>query len=265
MDKPSKILFPLMDDHFVKLKDRWFAEAHENVGHEKFINTANEWFTGSKINDIRGFENFKDIDVIIGCTQFIESFCLKNAWNVQVLPFDYSFYAVMGKQSTEPGNLKPGVPLIISLPNWKFGDIYPGWQDILKECEEKKIDIHIDGAWLTCARDIELDLNHPNIQSIGMSMSKYNLTWNRIGLRWSRQRSMDTITMFNVQRKYNESLTACGYFMMENIDRDYGWNTYRQKHFDLADKFDMLPTKLLHVVQTKDKKGVMGIGNLLAC
>ena len=89
-----------MDNHFAKLKDRWFAEAHENVGHEKFINTANEWFKGSKVNDIKGFENFQDIDVIIGCTQFIESFCLKNAWNVQVLPFDYSFYAVMGKHRT---------------------------------------------------------------------------------------------------------------------------------------------------------------------
>jgi len=259
---PTKILFPILDDHLKTLKQRWFAEAHENVGHDVFVNTADEWFKSTKLNNVIGWEKFKEKDVIIGCTQFIENICLKHSWNIQVLPYDYAYYSVMGKQSTSPGQLKEGIPLIVSLPNWKYGDIYPSWDIILKECENKNIDIHIDCAWITCSRDIHLDLTHPNIKSIGMSMSKYNLTWNRVGLRWSKQKTMDSITLFNAQRKYNESLTACGFFMMNNIERDYGWNTYKTKHYEICEKFSLTPSKLLHVAH--DKNGdVVGIGNLL--
>lgn len=225
----STKLNPCFDDKIKKLREEFFSDRQQRVSKDTFINFANEWFLSTKINNIEGIELFPHKDIIIGCTQFIESLCLKHSWNIQVLPEEYAYYTVMGKQSTQPTELKPNVPLIVSIPNWKHGH-RPNWEEILKECEEKNIDIHVDGAWLTVAKNINLNLDHPNIKSFGMSISKYIGSWNRIGIRWCKQRTLDTITMFNIQGKYNDALTACGYFIMNNLERDYGWNTYGEKY-----------------------------------
>ena len=44
----------------------------------------------------------------------------------------------MGKKARQVGQLEPGRPLIVSLPNFYYGD-RPDWQEVLKECEQKDI------------------------------------------------------------------------------------------------------------------------------
>ena len=55
---------------------------------------------------------------------------------------------------------------------------------ILDECERKGIPVHVDGAWLGCTRIFEFDLNHPAIQSYGISLSKAGIGNNRILYTW---------------------------------------------------------------------------------
>ena len=101
-----------------------------------------------------------------------------------------------------------------------------------------------------------------NIKSFAMSMSKYNFTWNRIGLRWSRQRTMDSCSLISAQKKYNELTTACGSFMMDNIPRDYGWEKYGDTVEKICKKLDLTPTMFFYVVKDKDNK-LYSIGNIL--
>jgi hypothetical protein len=122
----------------------------------------------------------------------------------------------------------------------------------------------VDGCWFQSSRGLEFNFDHPNIKSFAMSMSKgLDLTWNRIGLRWSRQRTMDSITLLNHTNMYNENLTACGYFLMNNIEKDYAWKKHGQQHLDLANKFNMSPTNSIHVIRDKHNK-LFGIGKLLS-
>jgi hypothetical protein len=260
----TKILWPIADSHVKKLKEQWFTGTHENPNRKKFIDRAEEWFKSSKINSLQGWDAFPCKDVIIGCTNFIESICLKYSWQIQILPSEYSYYSIMGMQPTNPGNLKPNVPLLVSVPSWKYCDVDEHWNDILKECEEKNIDIHIDGCWFQSARKIEFDFDHPNIKSFGMSMSKgLDLAWNRIGLRWSRQKTIDSITLLNHTQYYNETLTACGYFLMNNLDKDYAWHTHGQAHKALAEKHGLQETNSIHVLRDKDNN-LFGIGKILS-
>ena len=258
----SKVLAHVQDPKILQLKDDFFAQKQNTVSKNEFINTAKEWFLSTKINQLNVPNTFKDLDIIIGCTQYIETICLKNSWNIQVLPNEYAYYTVWGKRSTLPGELKEGVPLIISLPNWRFGP-YPDWDKILKECEQKNIDIHIDCAWLVCAKDITIDFDHPNIKSFAMSLSKYIGSWNRIGLRWSKQRAMDTITMFNLQGKWNDALTAVGHHYMQNIDRDYGWKKYHLQYNHLLQKYDLRGGNFYYVAHDKETDDVYGLGKQL--
>jgi hypothetical protein len=171
----------------------------------------------------------------------------------------------MGKYGNEVGALEPNKPMIVSLPNWRYADLRPNWDNILKECEQKNIDVHIDFAWITVARDIEMDLSHPAIKSFAMSLSKYNMEWNRVGLRWSRQRTMDSVTIFNkFHSEANSSLMTCGKHIIESIPRDYGWNTYKDLHYQTCEELNLLPSKLIHVAHAQDLSGVVGIGDNLS-
>lgn len=254
-------LYPIHDEHLSDLKRAWYEQSQKPVGHEEFIDKASSWFKATKINNLQGWDKFPQVDVIMGCTHFIESLVSKNKWNIQVLGKEYAYYSVMGKQHTEPGNLQPGVPLIVSLPNYFYGD-RPEWQEVLKECEQKEIDIHVDCAWITAAKGFNFDFDHPNIKSFAMSMSKYNFIWNRIGLRWSRQRTMDSCTLISTKRKYNELTTACGSFMMDNISRDYGWEKYGESNQQICDKLGLDPTMFFYVVKDKNH-GLYSIGKVL--
>jgi hypothetical protein len=120
-------------------------------------------------------------------------------------------------------------------------------------------------AWSTLSKNANIDFSHPNIQSVGMSISKYSMQWNRIGLRYSKQRTMDSITMFNhhYQPDTNSALSSCGAYAIDRIPRDYGWNTYANAYTNICKSLDLMETDLIHVVQTKPNGTAMGITNLL--
>jgi hypothetical protein len=257
----DKTLFPPQDSYLTALKEKWYSDPQMPIEHNEFIDKASAWFKSTKENNLQGWSKFPNVDVIMGCTHFIESLVSKHKWNVQILPREYAYYSIMGKQSTAPGKLKEGIPLIVSLPNYFYGD-RPEWQEVLKECEQKDIDIHIDCAWVTAAKGFNFDFDHPNIKSFAMSMSKYNFTWNRIGLRWSRQRTMDSCTLISTQRKYNELTTACGAFMMDNLDRDYGWQKYSTHIQKICDKLDLRPTMFFYVLKDRNDN-LYSIGKIL--
>lgn len=263
--KLNEKLIPIVDVWMYELKQKWYSGYQKQVELNQFVLQSDAWFKSSKLNTIDGWNQFPCMDVIMGCTHFIESFIIKYGWdNFQILTDEYGYYGMMGKVGTEPGNLRPGVPLILSLPNWRYGDLRPEWPDILKECEAKNIDIHIDFAWMTVSRDIHIDVGHPCIKSFAMSLSKYNMQWNRVGLRWTKQRTMDSITMFNhYYGDVNSGIMACGAYIMENLPRDYIWNYYGKKYDNICESHGLIKTKFTHVAKVPNDPFPKGIAHLI--
>jgi hypothetical protein len=197
-NKLTATLIPLTDDYLRRIKTEWFEKSHPVVTNQQLIPQLNEWFQSTRVNDLQGWASLPCIDITMGNTHYIESFVTRHGWDgFQVLTDEYAYYSFNGKWGVEVGNLELNKPLIITLPHYKWAGVRPQWPDILRECEQKNIDIHIDMAWCTLSKNVAIDFAHPNIQSIGMSISKYSMQWNRIGLRYSKQRTMDSITMFN--------------------------------------------------------------------
>lgn len=258
-------LFPIEDKFLLGLKNDWFTGSHKIVTVPEFAPKAIEWFKSTKINNIQGWELFPYTDVIMGCTHYIESFIIRHGWDgFQILNQEYGYYAMQGKHGNNVGELEPNKPLIVSTPNWFYGDMRPEWDALLIECEQKNIDIHIDFAWITTAKGIEINLDHPRIQSFAMSMSKYAMQWNRVGIRWCKQRTMDSITMLNHYYKdVNSSLTSVGSFMIDNIPRDYAWNKYGNLYRLMCKELELYPTKMIHAVKVPGVEKPMGCGDLL--
>jgi len=258
--------FSLIDDPLLSsLKSRWFSESQREISFREFLPLANEWFQSTKNNQISGWSEFPCHDVTMGCTHYIESLIGKYGWDgFQILKNEYAYYTLMGKHGVAVDDLKPNKPLLITIPHWTWCDIRPEWNDILTIAKERNIDIHIDMAWMLTARDIEIDLSHPCIKSFAMSMSKLKLEWSRVGVRWSRQRSMDSVTIFNEYYKItNTIMTSVGGFFMENIERDHLWNRYKSAHHDLCNQLNISPTKIVHIAKDNDTGESLGIGRFL--
>lgn len=257
-------LLPLYDQYLEQVENNWFAKSHPTVNNNELIPRLNEWFQSTRVNDLQGWASLPCVDITMGCTHYIESFVIRNGWDgFQILTDEYAYYSFNGKWGVEPGNLEPNKPLIITLPHYKWAGMRPHWNDVLKECEQKNIDIHIDMAWATLSRNVNIDFSHPCIQSVGMSISKYSMQWNRIGLRYSKQRTMDSITMFNhyYQRNTNLAISSCGAYAIDCIPRDYGWNKYDQSYNQICQALEVDTTDLIHVVMCDGKP--RGITNIL--
>lgn len=234
-----------------RLKQAWFEQAHPVCSWKDYISVAQEWFLNSKLVDLQGVEHFPWVDVTCGNTHYIESFVLKYGWQgFQILPREYAYYKLMGKHGVELEELEANKPMIVTIPDFHTGGVRGEWQDLLSIAEARNIDLHLDLAWIVMARDIEIDLSHPCIKSFAISMSKLNLNWNRVGLRWSRQRTMDSITILNHYYKndINTNIFSCGMYHMQNLDRDYAWNTYGDLNQDICTKLDLIQTKFVHCV-----------------
>ena len=261
---PSSVLLPVNDTVFQQIKHDWLEHDHKEISIRDFVPLAAEWFQSTKLCDLQGWEHFPYQDFTLGCNHYIESITGRLGWDrVQVLPNEYAVYTLFGKHGTEPGNLEPGKDLIITLPHWQYADLRPEWSDVLKECEQKNIRVHIDFAWLITARDLSIDLSHPCIKSFGMSFSKYGMRWNRAGIRWCRQRTIDSVTLLNhYYQESNTGIASAAAFMINRVPRDYLWNTYEQQNLEICNKFDLRTTKLIHVAHDQDRRP-LGIGHML--
>lgn len=258
-------LSPIHDTRMVNMRADWFNQSQQEIGYKHFAAQALPWFSCSKLNDVCGWHTFPCVDVTMGCTHYIESIVQKYGWSgFQILKNEYAYYTLMGKHGVEIDQLEFHKPLVITMPHWTYCDLRPEWPDILKICTERQIDIHIDMAWLITAKDIALDLGHPSIKSVGLSLSKYGLQWSRVGLRLSRQKSMDSITIFNdYYQDTNIIMTSIGSYWINNLDRDYLWTTYGKPYADLCRDFDVKATKIIHVVKDKASQKSLGVGRIL--
>jgi len=258
-------LYPITDSKMKSLRDTWYSDPQCQTSYQDFVEQASYWFADSRVNDLTGLASLSCVDVTMGCTHYIESLVQRHGWDgFQILKDEYAYYTLMGKHGVEVDQLESNKPLIITIPHWTPCDIRPEWHDVLTVCEQRNIDIHIDMAWITTARDISIDLSHPCIKSVGLSLSKLYLQWSRVGLRFSRQKTMDSITIFNdYYRDTNTVLTSIGSYWMDHFERDYLWTVYGQEHETLCQQFGLQPTKIIHVARCKQTGKSLGIGNML--
>lgn len=218
----------------------------------EFKNKFTTAITSSKRNKIVGFESFKRVDVCLGCTQFLDDLYIRYGNNgIQVLEKEYTYHYRINPTlvPAQIGQLDPNKILILSVP-FTNGSMRPEFDDILEECLQKNIDVHLDGAWITAAKNINIDLTHPSIKSIGISMSKgYGLSgWNRIGLRWTKENATDTILVMNDYDQVHSLPVMIGNKFLDSIDVDHLWNTHEEHYNKISRDFNLTKTDSIHVM-----------------
>jgi hypothetical protein len=242
---------PLIDNYIEKLTIQVinggvFIDTTDQI-YVDFKKEMTAWLLTSKLNKITGLDNFNRVAVINGCTQFIDNVYMQGA--VQTVTNDYRYHQRLKLGVIKDvGRLIPETPLIIAMPFPSIGDVHTNMKEILDEAQDKGISVHVDGAWLSCCREIDFDLSHPAIKSVGISLSKgLGLGWNRIGLRWTKSKDFDAITIMN---DFNMNLKApamIGLYFLRNLSPDYLWNTHRERYQKICADFGLTPTKSIHL------------------
>ena len=245
-DRPQ----PLVDNRIESLiQEVLSGKLDTDISDQVYVNFKKEmadWLAGSELNNITGLDSFHRVDIINGCTQFIDNIYMQ--CQPQVLIGDYRYHARLGNQWASSGLLREGVPLVIAMPFPSTGAVHTQMGEILNEAKDKGIDVHVDGAWVTCCRGINFDVSHPAIKSVGLSLSKgLGLGWNRIGLRWTRQTAADSVTIMN---DFNMNLRApamIGLHFIRNLPPDYLWNTHKEQYYKVCSDFDLTPTNSIYL------------------
>jgi hypothetical protein len=246
VDRPS----PLTDNRIEQLIQNVLSgNLDKDITDKVYTDFKSEmtgWLSNSKLNSLTGFDKFSRVDIINGCTQFIDNLYMQGP--VQVLQGDYKYHHRLGNWGRKVGNLSTGVPLIIAMPFPSTGSVHGQMKEILDEAKDKGISVHVDGAWLTCCNGIEFDVSHPAIESVGISLSKgLGLGWNRIGLRWTRQTKPDSVTIMNEFHMNNRALVMIGLHFIRNLPSDYLWKTHGENYYKICADFALTPTKSIYL------------------
>lgn len=237
----------------------------KDITDDVYVNFKTEmmqWLFSSKLNQLSGFDSFDRVDIINGCTQFIDTVYMQGP--VQTLKGDYRYHARLDPNLVYsiPGYLRPGLPLIIAMPFPSTGDVHVNMKEILDEAGEKDISVHVDGAWLTCCRGIKFDVLHPSIKSVGISLSKgLGLGWNRIGLRWTKSKTADAVTIMNDFHMNLRAPAMIGLHFLRNLPPDHMWNMHGIHYNKICKDFNLTPTNAIHMA-LKDNQPV-GVSPLI--
>ena len=243
---------PLSDNKLEQtIQDVLFGKLDHDISDNVYYDFKAEcshWFLSSKLNHLEGLECFERLDIINGCTQYIDNIYMSGP--VQTMYGDYRYHERLGLSTVihDYTQLIPKVPLIIALPFPNNGKSHTHIIEILDTSLERDIPVHIDSAWISASRDIEFDYSHPAIESVGMSLSKgLGLGWNRVGLRWQRHFHQDAITIMNDYNMNLRAVAKIGLHFIRQFPSDYLWNAHGEQYYKVCKDFNLRPTNSIHL------------------
>jgi len=254
VDRPQPLTDRRLHAEFQNILNGQIDHDISDAVYDNFKAEMTKWLTRSRLNKLKGFDSFKRVDIINGCTQFIDD--IYTRCSPMIVKGDYRYHdrLDLGLRYTSPGYLFEKRNMIMAMPFPSLGAPHPKMVDILDECLDKQIALHIDGAWISCCRDIEFDFSHPAIHSVGISLSKgLGLGWNRIGLRWTRSEKPDTISIMNDFHMNNRALSMIGLHFLKVFPSDYLWNKHGDNYKRICDEFKLTPTNAIHIALKDDQ------------
>lgn len=261
-DRPQ----PMYSSEINKFYDNFYKEnpVHTPDLDQQFKNKFIRWLKDHKHSKFLGLDTFQRQDIINGCTQFIDDL-YQRCGTLQIFENDYKYHWRLNPdiEYATLETLDPNKELLISMPFPFYGDVHPDMSKILNRCYELGIPVHIDGAWISCIRDIEFDFNHPAIQTFGISLSKGGMGGNRIGLRFARKTPLGAVTIMNDFNMNSQALVSMGIKFIEELGPEYFWNIYEEAYEKVLKDFDLEPTKAIHLARKNGRP--VGIRPLLRC
>jgi hypothetical protein len=247
----------------IKLETHSWSDA----SYDRFRELAVHSILAHKYNTIQGLEHYPCVDILQGNQHYIDSLLIQyGVHGVQTFEHDYGYYPKVTPniEYAKLGNLVFDKPLIIAAPMPGYMNFHPQWDTILDECEQKGIDVHIDGAWWCCSHGLTIDLNRDCIKSFSVSLSKaLDLGWNRVAVRWRRHETADNAWLMYDAKMISHATIEIARYHLQHLSVDYFIDTYLDEYNRTVRELKLRPGKVIHAASSIDRKTLYGLKNLL--
>ena len=222
-----------------------------NYCNNVFLPTIDEWIKSHKRASYLGLDTFSIRHIILGVTHQLDEIHYLNTNNVSVFEREYRYHQRLPsfiRELRSKTDIMPGEHVIISAPSTVTTNLLPDMPEILDYCSTIDASVHIDGAWFPQCRNFSLDVSHPAIKSVSVSLSKaYGMGSQRIGIRYTREEINGPIRIMNDYGYQNVSDAWIGVSMMKHFGPDYWWNNYEDKYEKVCDDFNLDPSDSINL------------------
>jgi len=223
-----------------------------------FLKEIDGWIESHRFIKYFGLKHFQRRDVILGTTHQIDELHWANKGRIAVMNGEYKYHRRLTdfkvKQIEHHSQLTEGDVFVVSMPSCITTNGHQNFEDLLDHCLAKRIPVHIDGAWYGQCRNFELDVSHPAIQSVSVSLSKaLGMGSNRIGIRYTRDRVNGPIAIMNDFGYVNVSDMWLGVESMRRCGSDYWWSRYSDLYSKVCSDFNLEETDSIHLGRREGK------------
>ena len=200
------------------------------------------WIKDSKAVNLSGLEKFESKSYTHGTAQAFDFFYNKyHNRRMRCFKGDFIYHKLCWKQNMEwkyleDDDLKENDAVILSVPFSDSGGIHPQTDELLDKCDELKVPVIIDSAYMIIANKINFNFDRDCIESVCFSLSKgfYGAEKLRIGLRLSKKFTDDGIEVFNLMEMVNMVGVYVGHQIIKCFPHDYNVNTFRSRQSDFC-------------------------------
>lgn len=202
-----------------------------------YCNTYRQWILSTKLNSIKGLEQFPYMSYCNGTTEAFDKFYIKHRdKKIKVLADEYLYHKNYAGADiiSQLDSLSQKDAVIISAPFVKTGNIHPLMESILDRCDLLQIPVLVDSAYYGLCGNLNFNFDHPCIEDVTFSLSKVFGTYDyRIGIRFSKTNN-DSLAQLNANGYVNRFGCALGMELMTQYSPDYLFNRFRQTQLDFC-------------------------------
>lgn len=234
--------------------------------YHEFIEAFEKSIKENQSINVSGINLFKQKDVIIGCHHFIDELIMTHGLkNLQLFEGGYNYYKRLDTniKYVTIDTLAVGKPLIIEYPFPRYLKEHLYYEDIIAKCNTLNIDVYLDCAWLPASFDLNLDLTQPCIKGMAMSLSKcFGLHWSRIGVRWLKNKTEDSIFLQNKNRMISFPNLMIGKYYLDRLPMNFLINKYQSIYYQICEDLSLHPGKVILGAHSSDLKNQYGFRDL---
>ena len=259
---------PMYLSKFTKFRQNLDMRTYPKDPHaytETFLTEIDRWINEHTRVRYTGLETFSRRDAILGTTHQLDELHQLYGLSISVMKGEYKYHRRLTdfkvSQISHYTELQPGDVFIASYPSCITTGLHDEFDKLLDHCAEYSIPVHIDGAWFGQCRNFDLDVTHPAIQSVSVSLSKaLGMGSQRIGIRYTREKTLGPISVMNDFNYANVSDMWLGVEAMRHFGVDYWWSNYEDLYTRVCADFGLAESNSIHVGWITDDNGTHQFG-----
>jgi len=198
-----------------------------------------------------GWDRFEYLDFSNGTTEVFDKFYqLHSNRRLRLLHGEYFYHQIQSKiifkkfAWLEDEKLSDQDVVVLSCPFSDTGNLTPGLDNILSECDRLSIPVMIDMAYISISDIDNINLDYDCIECITSSLSKiFPVENDRIGIRLRQKFSDDTLFAYNKNQYINWKSLSIGNHLIKVFSNNWLIERYRDKQNNLCKELDISPSR----------------------